>query len=319
MSAHLESRLRRHPARAAPATSASRESGADDLTPVCRTPLGDTLRHVGVHARRRRHRRDGRPVRRHRALLSGRPSARHRAHRRRPRPVALECAGAVGWLAGSRVRRGDAEPAAVRRSRDDRTGRRRRHLRVSRRLRVFRAARLPHPAVLPRRVPARAHAAWTRSTAWSARSAGLVSYNGKSFDVPVLETRYQFNRLRAAVRGLRARRHAARGAALLAKRASRAGRLARHRQLPPQRARAGRCSACGASATCQGIEIPNRYFDYVRSGNAERLEPVFEHNRLDLLSLALITARALHVLEDAPARCRVRAGEPRRRPARSKP
>ena len=26
-------------------------------------------------------------------------------------------------------------------------------------------------------------------------SAGLVSYNGKSFDVPVLETRYQFNRL----------------------------------------------------------------------------------------------------------------------------
>ena len=27
------------------------------------------------------------------------------------------------------------------------------------------------------------------------RSAGLVSYNGKSFDVPVLETRYHFNRL----------------------------------------------------------------------------------------------------------------------------
>src|SRR4029453_3586468 len=49
--------------------------------------------------------------------------------------------------------------------------------------------------------------------------------------------------------------------------------------------------------------IPNRYFDYVRSGNAERLEPVVEHNRLDLLSLARMTARALQLLEDAPARC----------------
>ena len=33
-------------------------------------------------------------------------------------------------------------------------------------------------------------------------SAGLVSYNGKSFDVPVLETRYQFNRLAPPFEGM---------------------------------------------------------------------------------------------------------------------
>jgi uncharacterized protein YprB with RNaseH-like and TPR domain len=134
------------------------------------------------------------------------------------------------------------------------------------------------------------------------RSTGLVSYNGKSFDVPVLETRYQFNRLAPPFEGFS------------------------HVDMLHVARRFWRSAPAGAGAwpdtdSCrltalervlfgvrrvgdmQGFEIPNRYFEYVRSGNAERLEPVFEHNRLDLLSLALMTARALQVLEDAPARC----------------
>ena len=59
----------------------------------------------------------------------------------------------------ARAARPRAARAALRRSRDDRAGWRRRHLRVSRRLRVLRAARLPHPAVLPAWLPARAPAA----------------------------------------------------------------------------------------------------------------------------------------------------------------
>jgi uncharacterized protein YprB with RNaseH-like and TPR domain len=134
------------------------------------------------------------------------------------------------------------------------------------------------------------------------RSAGLVSYNGKTFDVPVLETRYAFNRLAppfaefAHVDML----HVARRF---------------WRSVPAAPGAWPETDSCRLSALERllfgvrrvgdvgGFEIPSRYFDFIRTGNAERLEPVFEHNRLDLISLALMTARALRVLERAPASC----------------
>src|SRR4029079_18675692 len=58
-----------------------------------------------------------------------------------------------------------------------------------------------------------------------------------------------------------------------------------------------------------GFEIPSRYFHFVRTGDARRLEAVMEHNRLDLISLAMLTARASQLLEDGPAAARAgRAG-----------
>jgi tetratricopeptide (TPR) repeat protein len=53
-----------------------------------------------------------------------------------------------------------------------------------------------------------------------------------------------------------------------------------------------------------GFEIPSRYFHYVRSSDARALESVLEHNRLDLLALALVTAHASQLLEDGPAAAR---------------
>jgi hypothetical protein len=55
----------------------------------------------------------------------------------------------------------------------------------------------------------------------------------------------------------------------------------------------------GASRTgdVPGFEIPSRYFQYVRTGDARPLEGVLEHNRLDLISLALVTARAAQLVE----------------------
>ena len=53
-----------------------------------------------------------------------------------------------------------------------------------------------------------------------------------------------------------------------------------------------------------GFEIPARYFRYVHAGDARPLAAVLEHNRLDLLSLALVTARAAQLLEDGPAAAR---------------
>lgn len=133
-------------------------------------------------------------------------------------------------------------------------------------------------------------------------SASLVSYNGKTFDVPVLETRYQFNRLAppfgeiAHVDMLHAARRFWRGA-------------------PPAPGAWPETDSCRLSALertlfgvrrigdVPGFEIPGRYFDFMRSGNAAPLEPVLEHNRLDLISLAALTARAVRLLADAPHSC----------------
>jgi hypothetical protein len=53
-----------------------------------------------------------------------------------------------------------------------------------------------------------------------------------------------------------------------------------------------------------GYAIPTRYFQYVRTGDPRPLAPVLEHNRLDLLSLALLTSRAAQLLERGAAAAR---------------
>jgi hypothetical protein len=53
-----------------------------------------------------------------------------------------------------------------------------------------------------------------------------------------------------------------------------------------------------------GFEIPERYFQFVRSGDARPLAAVLEHNRLDLLSLAALTSRLLHLARVGPGETR---------------
>jgi len=53
-----------------------------------------------------------------------------------------------------------------------------------------------------------------------------------------------------------------------------------------------------------GFDIPARYFQFVRTGDARPLAAIFEHNRLDLLSLAALTARALHLVRAGPQAAR---------------
>ena len=50
-----------------------------------------------------------------------------------------------------------------------------------------------------------------------------------------------------------------------------------------------------------GFEMPSRFFRFVRDGNAFPLEAVLEHNRIDLVSLALVTARAIRLIEQGPS------------------
>ena len=145
-----------------------------------------------------------------------------------------------------------------------------------------------------------------------ARAGALVSFNGKSFDAPLLETRYLFHRL--AWPGASCRTWTScipRGGS--GSRATAALRLARARR--PAAESAARCRRSNGrslglrrTGDVPGFEIPARYFQFVRSGDAAPLAAVLEHNRLDLLSLAALTARLLHWRGSAPTRRRSARG-----------
>ena len=128
------------------------------------------------------------------------------------------------------------------------------------------------------------------------RAGALVSFNGKSFDAPLLEGRFLFHRL--AWRGREmphvdvlhpARRFwKPRGSAAI--QSDGCSLQALERQIVGAR-RVG---------DVPGFEIPGRYFQFIRSGDARPLEAVLEHNRLDLLTLAALTSRLLHLARTGP-------------------
>lgn len=130
----------------------------------------------------------------------------------------------------------------------------------------------------------------------------IVTYNGKTFDVPVMETRWMFHRQRMPL-----------------------GEVPHFDMLhPARRLWRSRPGSGGemAEAGCRlstleqtlfgvtrigdvpGFEIPGRFFNFLRSGDPRPLEPVLEHNRLDLVSLAAVMARGLRLARDGHLHCR---------------
>ncbi len=139
--------------------------------------------------------------------------------------------------------------------------------------------------------------------------AGLVTYNGRTFDVPLIETRYLFHRLESPFDHLPhfdmlfpARR-------LWRRRNSRFGERDGWTPSDPADRESCRLGALEEAilgvrreGDVPGFEIPSRYFHYLRTGDGAGLEAVFEHNRLDVLSLAAITAVAARLVEQGPER-----------------
>ena len=115
-----------------------------------------------------------------------------------------------------------------------------------------------------------------------ARFSSLVTFNGKMFDVPLLEARYALQRARFPLDGVP------------------------HLDLlhPARRLWKARLESCrlqsleGAllhvrrNGDVPGEEIPRIYFDYVRRRDPRALARIFHHNRLDILSLAALSALA---------------------------
>jgi hypothetical protein len=131
----------------------------------------------------------------------------------------------------------------------------------------------------------------------------VVTYNGRTFDVPLMETRWAFHRTDAPTANL-----------------PHFDMLPPARKLWRRRDRSGMSldewGGCSLTAIerrvlrfhrfedVPGIEIPARYFHFLRSGDASAIAGVLEHNRHDLVSLAAVMSRALWLAREGPEACR---------------
>jgi hypothetical protein len=116
---------------------------------------------------------------------------------------------------------------------------------------------------------------------------GLITFNGRTFDLPLLDNRYLMNRLDEIGGDLLERPHID--------------------LLPPARRlwrrRLGSCALGALEQSLLGVRrteedvpgwlIPGLYMDYLRTGDARELIRVFYHNRLDMLSMVTLAARVL--------------------------
>jgi uncharacterized protein len=108
----------------------------------------------------------------------------------------------------------------------------------------------------------------------------LITYNGKSYDQPLLETRFRMSRARHPFA-----------------RMQHVDLLYGARRL--WKLRMESCKLTHLEREVLGIEregdvpgalIPYIYFEFVRTGRASKLVPVFHHNVMDIVSLACLTA-----------------------------
>jgi uncharacterized protein len=131
----------------------------------------------------------------------------------------------------------------------------------------------------------------------------IVTYNGKTFDVPVMETRWLFHRLPMPD---------------FSQEVPHFDMLHPARRLWSSRLPGDPGTPAGCRLTAlerdvlgfrrigdvSGVEIPGRFFQFLRTGDPRPLEPVLEHNRLDLVSLAAVTGHALRLARSGNAACR---------------
>jgi uncharacterized protein YprB with RNaseH-like and TPR domain len=116
----------------------------------------------------------------------------------------------------------------------------------------------------------------------------LVTFNGKAFDVPLLNARYISN---AEVPPMTSSAHVD----LLPL----ARRLWRDR-LPSRALGYLEQHILGAVRTQEDVPgwlIPNLYFDYLRNGDARPLKSVFYHNAMDVLSLAALLGHMAELIQ----------------------
>lgn len=129
------------------------------------------------------------------------------------------------------------------------------------------------------------------------RFAVLITYNGKSYDQPLLETRYTMCRARHPF-GSMEHLDLLYGARRLYKL-----RLENCRLVNLE----SEILSVEREGDIPGEMIPYTYFEFLRTKRARRLVPIFHHNVLDIVSLACMTAVIPEAFRD-PANVRARHG-----------
>jgi len=123
----------------------------------------------------------------------------------------------------------------------------------------------------------------------------LVTYNGKAFDLPLVETRFALQRTPCPLRGLPHLDFLFSARSLWQHKHD----SCRLFHLAQQIVQAER------SEDIPSAEIPLRYFQYIRSGDFSLIEPIIYHNQEDLLSLlGVVVAGAVLVERNREAAAR---------------
>ncbi len=119
----------------------------------------------------------------------------------------------------------------------------------------------------------------------------VVTFNGKMFDLPLLDSRFRLNRGRFPLAG-----------------AAHLDLLHPARRLWKRRLESCRLQSLETAllglrrhGDIPGEEIPQVYFDWVRRRDARLLARVFEHNRQDIVSLAALAVLACRWVEEGLA------------------
>jgi uncharacterized protein YprB with RNaseH-like and TPR domain len=124
---------------------------------------------------------------------------------------------------------------------------------------------------------------------WLDQFEAVVSFNGRGFDLPVLQTRFTLHRLRPQI--LRAP----------------------HLDLltPARRVWRGRLESCSLKSLeysvldihrdqidVDGSLIPQMYIDYVRTGDASEMPRILYHNAYDIVSMVTLATRLIQIFDE---------------------
>jgi len=125
----------------------------------------------------------------------------------------------------------------------------------------------------------------------------LITFNGRHYDIPLLETRF-----------------------ILSRTASKIREMPNFDLLFPSRkiwkGAYNNCRLVTLETNLLGMErqddipsewIPQLYFDYLRTGDAQRIHRVFYHNQMDILAMVGLTGR-IHLVYHDPEAARPRKG-----------